>query len=301
MAEQQPSAPELKVPTWEEFLTNTPPSTIQLVSGVTTLDGRMPAVPGAQYRYVMVLPTLYLPCTSKKCKSEYRYFDCFDKFSPFKIDEILERFLTYTCRNCAEYTKTIAIGIEYEPHTKLHKAYKYGELPPYGPMTPAKTMNFMGRDWDMYFQGRRSEFQGFGIGALSYYRRIVENKKDDIIDMIINVVKKVNPESTQLLTELLQAKKQTQFSKAIESIKQLLPTNLLINGHNPLTLLHDAMSDGVHNLGDAECLESSVAIRTILEKFIEQIHYALKEEKEVRDAISGILQKQAERNRKKST
>jgi hypothetical protein len=30
---------------------------------------------------------------------------------------------------------------------------------------------------------------------------------------------------------------------------------LLIDGHNPLLLLHDLLSEGVHQFSDSECLE----------------------------------------------
>ncbi|HEY3131582.1 MAG TPA: hypothetical protein VGL91_19155 [Acidobacteriota bacterium] len=38
---------------------------------------------------------------------------------------------------------------------------------------------------------------------------------------------------------------------ALESVKHGIPQALLINGHNPLLLLHNALSDGVHGRSDA--------------------------------------------------
>ena len=61
----------------------------------------------------------------------------------------------------------------------------YGEYPPFGERTPAKVITMIGPDRDLFLNGRRAENHGLGIGASAYYRRVVENQKDRIFDMII--------------------------------------------------------------------------------------------------------------------
>jgi hypothetical protein len=53
-----------------------------------------------------------------------------------------------------------------------------------------------------------------------------------------------------MIVRLTAAKEEVQFKKALASVKGAMPDALLINGHNPLTLLHAALSDGVHNKSD---------------------------------------------------
>jgi hypothetical protein len=102
-------------------------------------------------------------------------------------------------------------------------------------------------------KGLRSEAQGLGVGAFAYYRQVVENQKDRLIDEIINVANLGNP-PPELIAELSEAKGETQFSSAVEKIKHGIPEVLLTGGHNPLTLLHKALSEGLHAGTDDDCL-----------------------------------------------
>jgi hypothetical protein len=50
----------------------------------------------------------------------------------------------------------------------------------------------------------------------------------------------------------------------------------------PLLLLHDALSEGIHEYTDAECLELATAIRLILTDLSEKISMTLKEKAEIK-------------------
>src|SRR5690606_15209627 len=101
----------------------------------------------------------------------------------------------------------------------------------------------------LYEKGRRAESQSMGIAAYAYYRRVVENRKNQIIEAFITVAQKVGA-SRELLDDLEAAKKETQFTNAIRAIKHAIPDSLMIEGHNPLVLLHDTLSDGLHGQSD---------------------------------------------------
>jgi hypothetical protein len=73
---------------------------------------------------------------------------------------------------------------------------------------------------------------------------VVENQKGRIFDEIIRVSRHLDADEN-LISELEKAKSEIQFTKATETIKHAIPQSLLINGYNPLTLLHSALSQGV--------------------------------------------------------
>jgi hypothetical protein len=79
-----------------------------------------------------------------------------------------------------------------------------------------------------------------------------EGHKDQILDEIIKVATKLAP---GMVGTLEGAKKENHFSRAIDSIKDAIPRVLLIKGQNPLTLLHSALSKGLHAQNDEQCLE----------------------------------------------
>jgi len=129
-----------------------------------------------------------------------------------------------------------------------------------------------------------------GIGAFAYYRRVVENQKNRIIAEIAKVAKVLGTtrETDQLFAA---AMNETRFSESIEMVKDLIPQSLLINGRNPLTLLHSALSKGLHNadMTDAHCLALAQSIRTILAELAERASEALKNDKEIQSALSVLM------------
>ena len=156
-------------------------------------------------------------------------------------------------------------------------AVKHGEYPAFGPPASKRLLTLLGTGRDTFLKGRRAETQGLGIGAFAYYRRVVENLKNTLIDEIIRVAQRVN--SPALTIEALKsAREEFQFSNAVDSIKVAIPQSLLFDGqHNPLALLHRAPSVGIHDMTDEQCLKRAATIRIVLQDLAERMSSALKE------------------------
>ncbi len=151
-------------------------------------------------------------------------------------------------------------------------------------------ITLVGSDRELFLKGRRAELRGLGIGAFAYYRRVVEDKKGAIIEAIGKVAERLGaPKETIELFAAAQS--ETQFSTAIDKVKAAIPQSLLINGQNPLILLHSALSKGIHAKTDEECLELATSIRLVLIELAERIATALKDEAELRDAVNRLLKK----------
>jgi hypothetical protein len=271
--------------TTREFLESAPPgSTMQIADlfGEGELNG-------SRWFYPLTTPDIQLYCES--CDGA-RYFHNVSNDRIWVQDKTLkEVFLTYLCRNCRATFKTFAIRAG---HTglKAGEAIKFGELPAFGPVTPARVISLIGPDRDLFLRGRRGESQGMGIGAFSYYRRVVENQKGRIIAEIARVAQKLGGKP-EMLETFKTAEKERQFSKAIEVIKDGIPDVLKIGGHNPLTLLHTALSEGLHEHTDKECLEIAQEIRVVLTELAERLSQALKEEAELKTAVSRLLNRKS--------
>lgn len=237
---------------------------------------------------VVTQPEIQIYCDSDVCKG-VRFFACADKERLFSGGG-LTIFLTYICRNCSKTEKIYSLLLLEGEEGKLHgTAIKFGELPAFGPPIPPRVIKLIGLDREVFIRGRRSENQGLGIGAFAYYRRVVENQKGRLIREIGKVAERLGARAKEL-QEFERAAKETQFSKAIEQIKDAIPQVLLINGHNPLSLLHRALSEGLHAGTDEECLELATSIRVVLTELSERISHALKDEAELRLAISKLMQ-----------
>ena len=139
----------------------------------------------------------------------------------------------------------------------------------------------------MFLKGRRCEIQGLGIGAFVYYRRVVEDQKDRILAEIIKVAQAISAPA-EAIAALQAAQSEHQFGKAMDDVKDAIPQRLLIEGQNPLTLLHSALSKGVHNHSDETCLGLATDIRLVLGELAELLGHALKDERELKKAVSRL-------------
>jgi hypothetical protein len=75
----------------------------------------------------------------------------------------------------------------------------------------------------------------------------------------------------------------------VTSVKLAIPQILLINGANPLTLLHSALSAGVHDFSDERCLEMAQDVRVVLAELSERLSQAIKDEAELTTAVSRLM------------
>ncbi len=74
-------------------------------------------------------------------------------------------------------------------------------------------------------------------------------------------------------------------------MKESLPESLLIDGHNPMSLIYNALSKGVHEMSDEECLKKAMAIRIVLFEFAQRLSEAVKDHNEFKKALGELLPK----------
>lgn len=273
---------------WADFLTHAPAGTSARVKG---------AISRYSWKEDEVeFPDLLLHCSSDRCSGvrTFRRFSLTPSSRDCKVADG-HRFVSYKCRNCEETTKTYAVMMAKAP-TKdggdsdgFDVAYKYGEVLPLHLTVPSRVNKLIGEDREFFFKGKKCEADGLGIAAFAYYRRVVENQKDRLFDQIIEASRRVGM-SADKIEGLEHSKTETQFSKAHSDAKRFLPESLLIGGHSPLLLLHRALSDGLHARTDAECLELARTIRLVLSDLAERLDAVLKDQRELSDAVTRLMQ-----------
>jgi hypothetical protein len=271
---------------WKLFLEDCPPGEVRSIPDAAVGHTTVQAAPrGVQSNtvYHLTTPDLNLFCSSEECGRK-QFFQCSSSGAVFQETNC---FLNYTCRNCRKTRKLFALRLTSLQGTAC-SAVKFGELPRFGPPIPAKLQRLIQPHRELFLKGVQCETRGLGIGAFAYFRRVVENEKSRLIDEIIRVCGKVNG-GEAFIPVLKEAQKETQFSKAIEKIADAIPDALRISGHNPLTLLHSALSKGIHNQSDEQCLEAAHAIRLVLTEIAERMSEILKETAELQQAISTLM------------
>ncbi|WP_172746642.1 hypothetical protein [Neorhizobium sp. T25_13] len=280
-AEPEEAEPALTV---KEFLESTHPSVAKQVKGLWRAARYIHS--GSAHRKVE-WPDLRLHCVG--CEGERTFRS--DSNGDFRQDsEDVDTHPDYTCGDCHNEMKRFALYAVFSDDGG-GTLYKYGELPPFGIPVPNRVLRlFGGEDAKTFLKGRQCEDLGYGIGAFAYYRRVVENHRNDLFDEIIKVCRTVAAPK-ELIDQLDAAKGEISFSKSLEKIKTALPQGLLINGHNPLNALHGALSIGIHTETDAECLAAAQAVRLVLSDLVEKIAMLKQDNKQLNDAVQLLLSK----------
>lgn len=243
-------------------------------------------------------PVLQLHCATETCRG-IRFFDPQIGKSAISSYQQADVIWTYECRNCKEWKtrKTFALRLAAQGGGKAVLATKFGEMPLFGPPIPAGVITIIGGEREYFLKGYRAENQALGIAAFAYYRRVVENQKKRIIEEITRVAETLNA-GQDVIEDLKRAREETQFTKAVGAIRHGIPEVLLIKGHNPLTLLHSALSEGLHAQTDEECLEIATSIRIVLTELVERMSIALKEEQGLNAAVTRLLKASADKTTK---
>lgn len=266
----------------KDFLESIHPSVMKRIDGLWSYVHF-----NGQKRLVQT-PDIRLHC--QVCEGE-RTFRCSEPVRFYPTAESGTANIEYLCGDCHEQYKFYSLHVVFEDGGR-GQAYKYGELPPFGIPVSNKVLRLFGGDAALFSKGRQCENLGYGVAAFAYYRRVVENHKNDIFSEIIKVCRTVDAPD-QVVKELEAAKKEISFTKAIDQIKSALPQGLLINGQNPLLALHGALSVGLHDETDQDCLDAAHAVRLVLSDLVEKIAMLKQDNKQLSDAVHLLLKKKA--------
>lgn len=183
--------------------------------------------------------------------------------------------LLYVCAACQSTKPSIRMEAERGYCYYLVRfqdestAIKIGQYPPLDISIGKELQSVLDKHADDYKKGRVCESQGYGIGAYAYYRRIVEQAIDKLLDQIHDLL-----DAKEKLTyeqALRQTQKNSPAKDKIALVKDLLPKSLRPDNMNPLVILHAALSEGLHEQSDEECLAAATDIREILVTLVEKI------------------------------
>jgi hypothetical protein len=202
-------------------------------------------------------------------------------------------FVSYLCRNRRASPKTFALVIRRAAHDILDaEVMKLGEYPPFSAGVSRKVEKLLTKsDLEMYRKGTRSEAQGLGVGAATYFRRIVDSQWKLLVAEIRDAAVKLGQKDLGVFDKALA---ETQFSQAVKMLKDAIPPKLLIlDGQNPLTLLYQPLSVGLHDLTDEECLQQAADIRTILTVLLENIADVLKDQDGLKAAAARLTRQRS--------
>lgn len=268
---------------WRDFLEATPAYVRCRFDNI--LVDTTPNMPGV-FTYGIFSPRIQLHCDTD---GGIRWWD---PLSPtIACASYANAFVTYRCRDCGESRKAFALVLSANLNTKppALTAMKLGEFPPFGSHLAKRLQNMLSAtDLELYRKGLRTEREGHGIGAAAYYRRVVDNQWKALVKKLRDAAEKLGTAKDKL-SLFDEALEQTQFSAAVELLRDTIPAKLLIlDGKNPLTLLYHPLSVQIHDLSDEQCLQQAADIRIVLNETFDNISRVLREDEELKAAVSRL-------------
>jgi len=171
----------------------------------------------------------------------------------------------YTCTSCKKFNRYFLVKFDPEGHYVM----KVGQEPPWDISIDRTVEKALGTYAKLYKKGLISESQGYGIGAFSYYRRIVH----EIIDTLLNdIAELMSGADLEEYKQALEQAKQTRVTQEkIDLVKDHLPAILRPGGGNPLKTLHSILSEGLHAESDEQCLRWAEGVRNVLEFLLSEV------------------------------
>ena len=234
-------------------------------------------------------PSLHMPCL--KCNSEQTFvpegYGHHDRHHPTYghtwWGDIIE--VEFLCASCREYLRYVSVRVS-DDGTWIQKT---GQYPPWEIAPPKQLARLLETHGTFYKRGLANESQGYGIGAFAYYRRVVEDITDTLLDQIEGLLEGDTKE--QYHEALLRTKASPTASEKFELVKNLLPPVLRPGGMDPLGQLYGALSEGLHELTDEQCLEVATEVRVCLEFVVEQVFHHRQSVGRFTTAMQKLLEK----------
>jgi hypothetical protein len=189
------------------------------------------------------------------------------------------RVAGYCCSLCPEGPDTLLVLyrlLEWKlaPSSQFYSHYsvqKIGQLPPPSIGIPADLEDRLGGTAEYYKKALMCRSQNFGIAAVAYMRRIVEEKTDELIDVVVELAQTYGVDEGTIKS-LQAAKTQARYEDKLSVASELIPEALRPGGVNPVGQLYTHLSVGLHGKTDDECIAIFDDLRADFEYVFRNLH-----------------------------
>jgi len=171
---------------------------------------------------------------------------------------------------------------------------KIGQHPPLEErVAPELARQIDAENLDFYKKGLRCRNFNFGVGALAYLRRVVENRMNDILDRLCAAAAEAGFAADEL-KGLEDAKRSKRFDDKVAYAAKILPPYLKPGGQNPIDLLHDLASEGIHTKSDVECIEIFDRSRIALEYVLRELQVRKEDAKAFAESLRELAARKSQ-------
>jgi hypothetical protein len=197
-------------------------------------------------------------------------------------------YVSYICQLCQEqgvamFLRRIAVGTE---DTGIQKI---GQFPPQSINIPADVDQRLGDDAELYKNALVCRNHNFGIGALAYMRRVVENKTNELIEVVAAQAESYGVESAILVKIRAAKNDKIPYDERLRIASEAIPTHMKPDGANPLAAIYGLLSDGMHAKSDQECLMIADEIRDVFEYVFARLRAEIEDRNSMVEKVKKLV------------
>lgn len=206
------------------------------------------------------------------------------------------RTVRYICKNCdGGQIDYFYYWGKAENQPGAYVFFRAGQYPPLEEwISPALERQLDGQDLDFYKKGLRCRNFNYGIGALAYLRRVVENRMNDVLDLVGQVARE-SGFAAEELEQIEAVKRSRTFDDKVSYAAKILPPRLRPDGVNPIDTLHDMASEGIHSKSDDECVEIFDKCKLVFEYFFSELRLEKERTKQFAATLRELTAKRSAR------
>lgn len=238
------------------------------------------------------LPEVRIKMTCHKCASDQtfvmsnKYWDNLP-YGNYPVKGVIFS-LSYCCAHCQDFRRFFSVRVADDGKSLM----KVGQYPAWDISSNTLIEDRLGGR-AYHRNGLICESQGYGIGAFAYYRRVVEEVIDQLLEDIAGLLS--DDEHERYVRALEETRRTTVAQDKIALVKELLPAILRPGGMNPLSTLHSVLSEGLHSESDEDCLTYAAAVQGALGFLVNQLAASSAASREFTASMKKLLEKKSKK------
>lgn len=231
-------------------------------------------------------------CTYKDCKKETTWKAAGNYNAAFGHAGTTAgiRGISYSCGLCGSQGLAVIYQmLDWEEHPgiggmtppiQIYRAVrKVGQIPAQEIDISPELSERLGDTAAHYKKALVCHSQNYGIGAMAYMRRVVDEKTEELIDVMIELSEAAGLDKAAI-AKLQGAKTEVRYEDKLRVASDLIPEAVRPGGINPLGQLYKHTSIGLHGESDDECISIFDDLKADFEFVFRHLHLQAEEQRQ---------------------
>jgi hypothetical protein len=159
---------------------------------------------------------------------------------------------------------------------------KAGQFPPWGPPKSKRLRKVLAQEGlELYQKGVACLREGRGIGAAAYFRRLIENRVDEILRVVDETARLDGDE--EAVAKVKSARERREAADKVSIAAEAVPARLRPGNMNPLKTFYGILSGPLHTEPEADASKTAEMVLRAITYVFENWEASLEEDKAYRD------------------